>query len=344
MCLTAPLLPPSTRHRLNGRAALAEEPDQLQRASRTRWRYWICFTQGRGLVLGLGLGVGLGSDLLIRRSGSGPSLRESVAAFTNWTTGQLERAASLSRSPLGGRGGSTRALRQGAAALPEDGSAVTKPSQGGPKRRLTNVILAANTLAYLVQVGTRGKLLLWGAKINSLIVQGQLWRLATPALLHANLLHLFVNAYSLNSVGPTVEATIGSSRFLAVYLTSAVAGFTCSYYFSPQPSVGASGAIFGLVGAFGVYLLNHRALLGQTGKQSLKQLAGMVAINVIYGAMTPSIDNWGHLGGAVGGAVAAWLVGPAMRVEEQVDRADGRTLVRVRDRSPLARLLHDRRR
>ncbi|CAE5958576.1 unnamed protein product [Arabidopsis arenosa] len=89
-------------------------------------------------------------------------------------------------------------------------------------------------------------------RINSLIERGQLWRLATASVLHANPLHLMINCYSLNSIGPTAESLGGPKRFLAVYLTSAdrsceVLGSAMSYWLNKAPSVGASGAIFGLV-------------------------------------------------------------------------------------------------
>ncbi|KAJ7522364.1 hypothetical protein O6H91_18G008300 [Diphasiastrum complanatum] len=121
---------------------------------------------------------------------------------------------------------------------------------GGTKngRFWTNVILGLNVLIFVAQSASQGRLLLLGAKVNSLIEKGQMWRLITPALLHANLGHLLVNSYSLNAIGPTVETLGGPKRFLAVYAASAVASSTLSYFLCKAPSVGASGAIFGLLG------------------------------------------------------------------------------------------------
>ena len=78
--------------------------------------------------------------------------------------------------------------------------------------------------------------------MNSAITAGQYWRLITPAFLHANLMHLAVNCYSLNNIGPAAEMWCGPRRFAAVYGISAVAGTVASYFASPNPSVGASGA------------------------------------------------------------------------------------------------------
>uniref|UniRef100_A0A803LJX2 Peptidase S54 rhomboid domain-containing protein n=1 Tax=Chenopodium quinoa TaxID=63459 RepID=A0A803LJX2_CHEQI len=96
-------------------------------------------------------------------------------------------------------------------------------------------------------MATRGKLMLWGAKINSRIDEGQLWRLVTSAFLHANIGHLLANCYSLHSIGPTVENLCGTRRLFTVYFASAITSSAMSYWLSEAPAVGASGAIFGLV-------------------------------------------------------------------------------------------------
>lgn len=90
-------------------------------------------------------------------------------------------------------------------------------------RGLTNVLITINVLAYLAQIATQGKLMLWGAKINSLIDQGQLWRLVSSSFLHTNIGHLMVNCYSLNSIGPTMEKISGPRRYMATYISSAIA-------------------------------------------------------------------------------------------------------------------------
>ncbi|KAL2579142.1 hypothetical protein AAZV13_15G044500 [Glycine max] len=170
------------------------------------------------------------------------------------------------------------------------------------------------------------KLLLWGAKINSLIEKGQLWRLAMSSFLHANTGHLLVNCYSLNSVGPTVESFSGPRRFLAVYFISAIykkSGSAMSYWFCRMPSEGASGAIFGLVGSVAVFVLRHKDLVGG-GKKDLQHIAQVIALNMVIGLLSTGIDNWGHLGGLVGGVAASWFIGPAWK-HESTSR-DGRRL------------------
>ncbi|OAY85270.1 RHOMBOID-like protein 10, chloroplastic [Ananas comosus] len=188
-------------------------------------------------------------------------------------------------------------------------------------RLWTNALLVVNILAYVAQVATHGRLLLWGAKVNSLIDKGQIWRLITSSVLHANVAHLMINCYSLNSIGPVVEQLSGPRRFLAVYFTSALASSVMSYQLSKLPAVGASGAIFGLVGSYAVFLLRHRKLLGD-GKQELQHIAHVITLNMVLGLLSRGIDNWGHMGGLLGGAALSWLIGPAWHFQYRSD--DGR--------------------
>ena len=89
----------------------------------------------------------------------------------------------------------------------------------------------------------------FGAKFPPAIAAGQWWRLVTAGFLHGNLFHIFMNSWALFSVGAQVEETYGTARFLALYFVANVVGFFASTYFSPSLSVGASAALFGLIGA-----------------------------------------------------------------------------------------------
>ncbi|KAL8536029.1 hypothetical protein ACS0TY_011605 [Phlomoides rotata] len=161
-------------------------------------------------------------------------------------------------------------------------------------RQWTNILLAANVLVFIGQSVSDGKILYWGAKINSLISEGQLWRLATSSFLHANIGHLLVNCYSLNSVGPAVENICGPKRYLTIYISSAIASSAMSYWFSKAPAVGASGAIFGLVGSFAVFVLRHRGMARGTDAD-LKHIAQVIVLNMAIGLLSQGIDNWGHV-------------------------------------------------
>ncbi|XP_031497589.1 uncharacterized protein LOC116262396 isoform X2 [Nymphaea colorata] len=198
------------------------------------------------------------------------------------------------------------------------------------KRQWTNILLALNVLVFVAQIASKGKLTSWGAKINSLIERGEIWRLGTSSLLHANIGHLMVNCFSLNSVGPVVEAIGGRNRFLAVYVASAFASSATSYTFCRSPAVGASGAIFGLVGSYAMFVWRHRSVF-EDEKHDLLHIVRVIAINMAIGLLSKEIDNWGHLGGLLGGAGVSWLVGPAWTY--QYTRNDGRQV--FADKPPL---------
>jgi rhomboid protease GluP len=198
--------------------------------------------------------------------------------------------------------------------------------------RITYVLIGINIAVFLGQILTDSDLwFFFGAKINEFIVAGEWWRLVTPIFLHANLIHLAVNGYSLFIFGTQVEALFSYKRYLVIYMLSGIASTVLSFIMSPEPSVGASGAIFGLVGAMLVHLYRHRKLFGERGRRRLIDVAVIAGINLLIG-LNPGIDNWGHLGGLIGGVVLAWLIGPIYTVSiEQI------TLnAKVEDANPLA--------
>ncbi len=186
--------------------------------------------------------------------------------------------------------------------------------------RVTYLLLGLIGLAFLAQLGSEALLggdlvAVLGAKVNELIIAGEWWRLITPILVHGGLLHFFFNAYALYNLGREVEATHGPLRFTLLFLFSGVAGTALSFVMEPLPSVGASGAIFGLIGAEGVLLYRNRALLGGRARAGLRSILFIVGLNLLLGLQS-NIDNWGHLGGLIGGAGLAWFIGPRWQVPE----------------------------
>jgi rhomboid protease GluP len=149
----------------------------------------------------------------------------------------------------------------------------------------------------------------FGAKINEAIYAGQLWRFITPVFVHAGVWHILINMYSLYVLGPTVEGFFGTPRMLVIYFFSGMNSVVFSLAFSQYASVGASGAIFGLLGALGTFLFLHRKSLGRTGKAYLRQIVIVALLNLGLG-LVPNIDNWGHLGGLLAGIALAWFLGP----------------------------------
>lgn len=175
-------------------------------------------------------------------------------------------------------------------------------------------LLVYATQVLSLELTGRDFVILYGAKINEAIVAGEVWRLVTPLLVHAGLLHVFVNMYSLYALGPAVERLFSSKRMLAIYLLSGISGVVFSLGFSPNPSVGASGAIFGLLGALGTFIYRHRSRLGRAGKLQLRQIILVILLNLGLLGLMPQIDNWGHLGGLLAGIALTWTLGPQLDV------------------------------
>ncbi|CAN8077235.1 unnamed protein product [Agarophyton chilense] len=177
--------------------------------------------------------------------------------------------------------------------------------------RVCQILLAVNIAVFLLQVLSGPEILMAGAKVNSAIANGQYYRLFSPMFLHASATHLAINSFSLHSTGPSVESWFGKKRFLWLYLLSGVCGNALSFACTPTPAVGASGAIFGLVGASAVVLARHSKLLGPRARKGLQSLAYIVVMNFGMGLSPGSrIDNFGHLGGFLGGIAYSYVFGP----------------------------------
>ena len=142
-------------------------------------------------------------------------------------------------------------------------------------------------------------LVLFGAKVNELIAYGEYWRLLSSAFLHADLLHILFNMYALFSLGRIVESELGALRYLIIYFISAITSGLLSYALTPNISVGASGAIFGLLGAVLVMAIFKRS---KALKGMLRSIVFILGLNLFIGFTgSGNIDNFGHVGGLIGG-------------------------------------------
>lgn len=158
--------------------------------------------------------------------------------------------------------------------------------------------------------------LVLGAKDNqSIYTQGEYYRFLTAMFLHGGLTHIAFNAFALYSLGFETERIYGHRPFLAVYMLAGLGGGVASYALNPSPSVGASGAIFGLIGALAVFYYEARAVLGGVARQQLGSLIFALLVNLGLGFSVALIDNNAHIGGLLAGAAAGWLLAPRYRVD-----------------------------
>lgn len=191
---------------------------------------------------------------------------------------------------------------------------------------VTYILLGLTVLVFLLQMATQDPGLVagnvrcgdlaacYGMKINSFIEAGEYWRLITPVLLHASILHIGFNMYALYMLGPELERHFGHLSFLLLYLLSGFSGVVLSFLLTESASLGASTAIFGLLGAEGVFVYRNQKLFGRRAQAMLRNIVQIAAINLLIG-LTPGIDNWGHVGGLVGGGLFAFIAAPVYAVE-----------------------------
>jgi membrane associated rhomboid family serine protease len=173
--------------------------------------------------------------------------------------------------------------------------------------RVTYALIAINVVAFLTEQGqfTISGTGIYGTVINegviyraAIHVGHQYWRLVTAGFLHENFLHIGFNMYLLYLLGRMLEPAIGSVRFAAVYVTALLAGSFGALVATASPSLGASGAVFGLMGAMVVELRARRLSVMESG------IGGLIIINLIFSFAFANISVGDHIGGLIGGALA----------------------------------------
>lgn len=174
---------------------------------------------------------------------------------------------------------------------------------------LTYVLISLNLILFLLMAIAGGStktsvLIQFGAKVNALILQGEVWRFFTSMFLHIGFLHLAFNLYALWALGPITEDLIGRTRYLIIYILSGISGSIASFLFTDALSAGASGAIFGLLGA----LVSHtRKSPGLWRSGFGKNLIIIILINLSLGFFQPGIDIYAHIGGLICGLILGRL-------------------------------------
>ena len=160
----------------------------------------------------------------------------------------------------------------------------------------------------VAQRGT-GVLAFLGAMVGERVSDGELWRLVSCLFLHGDGTHILLNGLALYGLGRLCESVYGPVRFLWLFLVAGVCGSTLSWLGGNAASVGASGSIFGLMGACIVFGHRYRLVLPpHIGDMFRKKLLPWVGLNLAIGVLIPFIDNLGHFGGLVGGALMAMVI------------------------------------
>lgn len=183
---------------------------------------------------------------------------------------------------------------------------------------VTNIMMGICILCFLITIvfGGLGSLAdvptnvlaLLGANNIYFLKSGEIWRLLSYMFLHGSLIHLLVNMYSLYLIGTQIENYYGKTKYIIIYIISGICGGLLSAVGigANAISVGASGAIFGLLGALAYFGYHYRLYLGNVLKT---QIIPVIAINLLIGVMLTGIDNFCHIGGLVGGIFASMALG-----------------------------------
>jgi membrane associated rhomboid family serine protease len=174
--------------------------------------------------------------------------------------------------------------------------------------RATYALIAANIAAFIAE---EGQFSLFGSHVHGTViekgilgrayisVEHEYWRLVTSGFLHVDLLHIGFNMYLLYLLGMMLEPALGSVRFAAIYTTALLAGSFGALLATAAPSLGASGAVFGLMGAAAVELRARRMSVMESG------IGTLIIFNLVLSFSLSNISVGAHVGGLIGGALAA---------------------------------------
>jgi membrane associated rhomboid family serine protease len=177
--------------------------------------------------------------------------------------------------------------------------------------RVTYTLIAINVIVFLTEqgqfsfasTGVHGKVVAEGILYREAIAEAdQYWRLVTAGFLHENILHIGFNMYLLYLLGLMLEPAIGGARFAAIYFTALLAGSFGALLATAAPTLGASGAIFGLMGGAAVELRARGFSVMQSG------IGGLIILNLVLSFSLAGISVGAHIGGLIGGAVAALAI------------------------------------
>jgi len=192
---------------------------------------------------------------------------------------------------------------------------------------VTVALIVSNALMFFVTVSygllqSESTILKAGALSRDLVLQGEIWRLVSSMFLHASPEHLFGNAVGLFILGMAVEHAYGRVKMAAGYIISGLAGGAMSLLINSGPSVGASGAIFGLLGAIIVFFCKYNGLFHVRDKRIGNALLLWAGYAVVTAFFMPFIDNAAHVGGLIGGAFVGYSFTPELFRGLRVCRLD----------------------
>jgi rhomboid protease GluP len=195
---------------------------------------------------------------------------------------------------------------------------------------LTQIIFGINAAVFLgMALGAQSimdfpvsELVRWGANVGALTISGEWWRLLTNIFVHAGIIHIAFNMWCLWYLGALAESLYGRWTYFSIYLICGIGASLASAGWHPYvPSVGASGAIFGLAGAlFAAFKLGEFSVPRAALTGTLRSLGAFVVYNLIFGFILPGVDNSAHIGGLITGFIVGALIAMLAPRQEQAPR------------------------
>ncbi len=186
---------------------------------------------------------------------------------------------------------------------------------------ITKILLLINTVVFILSFAMgQDEIIRMFSNFGPAVKVGELYRLITGAFVHVDAIHFLFNMYALYIIGPQLENFFGKWKYLTIYLGSAIVGSFLSIMFNPSVvSIGASGAIFGLLGALVYFGYHYRVYLDSVIKS---QIIPLILLNLLIGFMSTGIDNAAHIGGLIGGVLVSMAVGVRYK-STNVERTNG---------------------
>ncbi|CAI9758390.1 unnamed protein product [Fraxinus pennsylvanica] len=190
---------------------------------------------------------------------------------------------------------------------------------------LVGVLASINIAVFLIEIATPIKNsnfelfslpLVYGAKINNLILMGEWWRLVTPIFLHSGIFHIALGSWFLFTFGLEVSRKYGSFTFFLIYILGGFSGNLISFLHIPEPTVGGTGPAFALIGAWLIYQVQNRDVIATEASESMFQKAIIfTALSFVLSNFGP-IDDWSHFGAAFTGIVYGFFTCPSLQVKD----------------------------
>ncbi|KAF2944500.1 hypothetical protein DAI22_02g147900 [Oryza sativa Japonica Group] len=208
---------------------------------------------------------------------------------------------------------------------------------------LTNLLAAINIAVLLFEIASPVRNsdienlslpLMYGAKINDLILSGEWWRLLTPMCLHSGFLHIALGCWVLLIFGPRVSRAYGQTTFLLMYILGGVCGNLTSYLHTSELTVCGTGPVFALIGAWLVYQSQNKDAIDKNVSETMFSQAVVATTLSFLLSSFGRIDNWTHLGATICGLLFGYLTCPSVQVDNAAKKGQKAVVLVRRQASP----------